>query len=111
MAILDRECAVLQIPIAAHKQDGPTAVIIFLGILIDTIKGELCLPTDTPAGVGGLQNLLLQRAGIPDQSPQPCMQGGEAGALIPQAHDRSTACSAPPAALQDPNQAECWVLS
>ena len=46
LAILDRECASLQVPIAAHKRDGPTTVITFLGIVIDTVKGELHLPTD-----------------------------------------------------------------
>ena len=46
LEILDRECTDLRVPIAAHKRDGPTTLIIFLGILIDTIKGELRLPAD-----------------------------------------------------------------
>jgi hypothetical protein len=36
----------LGIPLADDKQDGPTAVITLLGIIIDTLKGELRLPGD-----------------------------------------------------------------
>ncbi len=42
--ILKRICAILGVPLAPDKQDGPSAVIIFLGIIIDTIKQELRLP-------------------------------------------------------------------
>ena len=45
MAILDRVCRDLGIPIAEHKRDGPSTCIVFLGIEIDTIAGELRLPT------------------------------------------------------------------
>lgn len=41
-----RECSVLRVPIAAHKTDGPTTCLIFLGIVVDTLKGELRLPAD-----------------------------------------------------------------
>jgi hypothetical protein len=43
---LKRICAVLGIPLTDEKQDGPTAVITLLGIIIDTLKGELRLPED-----------------------------------------------------------------
>ena len=46
MAILDNVCRQLRLPIAEHKRDGPTTCLIFLGIVIDTLKGELRLPTD-----------------------------------------------------------------
>ena len=39
-------CAELGIPIAEHKRDGPSTCIMFLGIEIDTIAGELRLPAD-----------------------------------------------------------------
>ena len=39
-------CTELNIPLAEEKQDGPTSVITLLGIIIDTIKGELRLPGD-----------------------------------------------------------------
>lgn len=33
-------------PLAAHKRDGPTTCLIFLGIQIDTVSGELRLPQE-----------------------------------------------------------------
>jgi len=36
----------LGIPVAVHKTEGPTTVLIFLGILIDTHRFELRLPSD-----------------------------------------------------------------
>jgi len=35
VAILDRVCRDLGIPIAEHKRDGPSTCIVFLGIEID----------------------------------------------------------------------------
>lgn len=46
MTILNRICQHLRVPIAEHKRDGPTTSLIFLGIVIDAIAGELRLPTD-----------------------------------------------------------------
>lgn len=42
--ILERICTLLGVPLAPEKKDGPTWRIIFLGIIIDTQKGELSLP-------------------------------------------------------------------
>ena len=42
--ILMMECARLGVPIASHKMEGPATVVTFLGILIDTGRGELRLP-------------------------------------------------------------------
>ena len=39
-------CTRLGIPIAEHKQDGPTTCLIFLGIKIDMIAAQLRLPAD-----------------------------------------------------------------
>ena len=36
----------LGIPIAAQKTEGPTTALVFLGIKVDTVKGELLLPAD-----------------------------------------------------------------
>ena len=36
----------LGVPLAPEKQEGPTSVITFLGIIIDTERGELRLPDD-----------------------------------------------------------------
>lgn len=38
MAILNRVCAALGVPIAEHKRDGPTTCLVFLGIEIDTVS-------------------------------------------------------------------------
>ena len=46
LTILERVCAQLGVPLAPDKKDGPTAVITFLGIIIDTLAGELRLPAD-----------------------------------------------------------------
>ena len=46
MAILDRACKALGVPIADHKRDGPMTCLVFLGIEIDTMSGQLRLPAD-----------------------------------------------------------------
>ena len=43
---LVRVCNDLGVPLAPEKQEGPTSVITFLGIIIDTERGELRLPDD-----------------------------------------------------------------
>ena len=57
--ILGQTCAQLGMPMAANKSEGPVTSLVFLGIVIDTVAGELCLPDDM------LQRLryLLQRWG------------------------------------------------
>ena len=39
-------CSDLGIPLAAHKSEGPASSITFLGIVIDTLAGELRLPAE-----------------------------------------------------------------
>ena len=39
-------CEELGVPLASHKQDGPLTHLLFLRIELDTVAGELCLPTD-----------------------------------------------------------------
>ena len=36
----------LGVPIAEHKRNGPTTCLVFLGITIDTLEGELHLPEE-----------------------------------------------------------------
>ena len=48
-------CRDLGLPVAEHKVEGPTAVLIFLGIEIDTFREILRLPADKLAK---LQDLL-----------------------------------------------------
>ncbi len=46
IGILDEVCNTLKVPIAAHKRDGPTTCLTFLGIEVDTAAGHLRLPTE-----------------------------------------------------------------
>ena len=39
-------CQVLGVPVATHKVVGPTTVLTFLGICLDTVKMEIRLPDD-----------------------------------------------------------------
>lgn len=39
-----RLCNELGVPVAWQKLEGPTTSLTFLGIVIDTITGQLCLP-------------------------------------------------------------------
>ena len=57
--ILGQTCAQLGVPMAANKSEGSVTSLVFLGIVIDTVAGELRLPDDK------LQQLrsLLQRWG------------------------------------------------
>ena len=57
LRILLRECSSLGVPIAEHKTCGPTTSLVFLGIEIDSDKGELRLPLDKRTR---LQTLLQQ---------------------------------------------------
>ena len=46
IGLVHRECDRLGIPIAKHKSEGPTTCLVFLGIEIDTLAGQLRLPHD-----------------------------------------------------------------
>ena len=35
----------LGVPVAPHKNEGPVTEVTFLGIVVDTVRGELCLPS------------------------------------------------------------------
>ena len=57
IGILNEPCAYLGVPIADHKCDGPTTCLTFLEIEVDTIAGQLHLPTDK---LHRLQTLLAE---------------------------------------------------
>ncbi len=42
--ILEETCAKLGVPMAPGKSEGPLTSLVFLGILVDTVAGELRLP-------------------------------------------------------------------
>ena len=57
MTIVEHICKALGVPLKAQKTEGPTTLIKFLGIVIDTIKGILLLPADK---LNKLQDLLRE---------------------------------------------------
>ena len=46
LRIQQRVCPEHGVPLAPEKQDGPAEVLTFLGIEINTIKQEMCLPSE-----------------------------------------------------------------
>ena len=46
LALIQQICASLGVPLKVEKMEGPTEILIFLGVLIDTSKMELRLPTE-----------------------------------------------------------------
>ncbi len=44
LTLLVNLCHILNLPLALEKKEGPTTMLIFLGIELDTIKLELRLP-------------------------------------------------------------------
>ena len=57
LEILDRICQILGVPMKVQKREGPTTCLIFLGVEIDTIAGELRLPQEK---LQRLQDLLRE---------------------------------------------------
>ena len=57
IGILNEACTYLGVPIADHKRDGPTTCLTFLGIEVDTMAGQLRLPTEK---LHRLQSLLAE---------------------------------------------------
>ncbi len=51
---LDSVCGRLGVPMAAHKREGPTTCLVFLGVEIDTVKGTLRLPKEKLDRLGAL---------------------------------------------------------
>ena len=43
---LEKLCSHLGVPLAPHKKEGPSSILPFLGITIDTLSGELRLPPE-----------------------------------------------------------------
>ena len=57
LATLMQTCQELGVPIADHKTEGPATCLVYLGIEVDTVSGELRLPQDK---LQRLQSLLGQ---------------------------------------------------
>ena len=54
LAIIQQICAWLGFPLKVVKMEGPTEILIFLGILIDTLRMELRLPQEKLAELKSL---------------------------------------------------------
>ena len=54
LALIQQICAWLGFPLKAEKMEGPTEILIFLGILIDTLRMELRLPQEKLAELKSL---------------------------------------------------------
>ena len=57
VALIQQICAWLGFPLKVEKMEGPTEILIFLGILIDTLRMELRLPQEKLAK---LKSLIVQ---------------------------------------------------
>ncbi len=60
MSILVTVCGRLGVPMAPYKRDDPTTFLIFLGIEIDTVAGELRRPAEKGISIG----ILSWRTGL-----------------------------------------------
>ena len=63
MAIPGQACKFHGVLIVEHKQDGPTTCLVFLGIEVDTVKEQLCLPAEK---LNRLQILLQEWEDMPE---------------------------------------------
>ena len=55
--MLKQVCTELGVPLAIDKEEGPSTTIVFVGIVIDTVKQELRLPADK---LMHLQGILIE---------------------------------------------------
>ena len=61
LSVLTDVCKHLGVPLAEKKMEGPTMSIVFLGILIDSVRGELRLPPEKLDRLHGHINEWLQK--------------------------------------------------
>ena len=94
LKVLMGECTRLDVPIASHKTEGPATEVTFLGIIIDTVKGELRLPLDKLTRLTDLLTAWQARRSCTRKKLEsligllePCLQSHKAGSPISQVHD------------------------
>ena len=94
LKVLMRECTRLEVPIAAHKTEGPATEVTFLGIIIDIVKGELRIPLDKQTRLTDLLTAWQARRSYTRKELEsligllePCLQSHKASSPISQAHD------------------------
>ena len=73
-------CAELGIPLAAEKLEGPTTSLSFLGIILDTNRMEMRLPTDKVTRINQLLTTWLPKEkAITRWHSPPCNKGDSSG--------------------------------
>ena len=88
-------CRRLGIPISVHKTEGPSVVLILLGVELDTQKMEVWLPRENlrrlkrDQEVGRSPVMLQKGAAILSGPAATCMLCGEARAVLSPENDRS----------------------
>lgn len=113
--ILIHTCKQLGVPLAVDKQDGPTMIITFLGIIIDTLKQELRLPEDKlrrllelhGGTVGAQEGMHPERTRISARDSPPRMQSNPLRAHLHKADSfppKHSKMPAPPHQAQQRNE-------
>ena len=74
----------LGIPIAWNKLEGPSSVLTFLGIELDTVQGITRLPTQKLQELGRKEIMCKAGLEIPGGKVTTCMQDSQARQNIPQ---------------------------
>lgn len=57
-------CQLLNVPLAIEKVEGPSTLLEFLGILLDTVRMEACLPEDKLARLRAMVSDWLEKHNV-----------------------------------------------
>lgn len=95
LQIIKATCAHLGLPLKWEKVEGPCTEIVFLGIILDTIRMELRLPQEKVHQLTNLnadrvvqeEELQEKRVAVPNRETCPCVQDSSSGSDIPLVHD------------------------
>ena len=77
LELMTRLCEFLGVPLKVEKLEGPTEVLIFLGIILDTLKLEIYLRIEE-SNQGAEKKRLLHQEGTPQAhwEPSACHKSG-----------------------------------
>ena len=104
-------CGILGMPVAVEKTEGPSAVITFLGIELDTMHGGDHPVTSCEAGateadhpaLGEQESVHKAGSAVANWPTSTCMRGCQAREILPETDDRTvhyTERTAPPCAFE-----------
>ena len=89
MRVFKRTCSLLGMPLDDKKEEGPVEMLTFLGLELDSRKGEVKLPETC---LRDLRTKLQERRGmkscherspVDHWTPESCMQSGESRQVVP----------------------------